>query len=580
MKRRIETVKKLGKRNISMLLITCMLLTLIPVVVLANIPSDQNSVAVYEATDTIALDTLSKLRSDEISFEQRRELIDELHAIRTDVSATNELIGFEATSMGRASIAVANDSVAPEVTPREIENIFPDPVLAQEIAQMLGVGVNYIVEQRDLNEIYMIYRDWGQRITNLEGIQYLRNLIFLYAIGNENYYIEDLTPLSKASFNYLYEIYLYNNRIKNLSPLSEMSELLILDLNNNLIEDLTPLSGLGNLFWLWLENNQISDITPLRYILQFNHSWEGGQLINTWLRGNQVSDVTPFAGLFLRTDVSIEDQIITYPRLVNWNNPLTVSRIVRDVNGNLLGQYTWENLPANQRSVTFNWSTEMQGALGRFGRFSGTGTVHILPPGYTGIAEAPGDIRANVLQGTSLADVRARLGSTIDLTLTHGTTGDNEDRFTRTLPVMWEPIRPWNPNLIGVRQEFVGTILLSGNILNPLNITVRAFVTIVDEMEHEFVPSIWHTTVYYNGRLIVMGGYLNGEVLNIVQEINLATGEFRRFPSPMQTPRYGHTATLVGSNIFVVGGSDGESIVEPIHVFNITTETWTTMSLD
>ena len=57
------------------------------------------------------------------------------------------------------------------------------------------------------------------------------------------------------------ELYLQDNNIADISPLSELINLKKLDLSNNLLEDLEPLSELGNLEFVDLLGNEI-DLSP------------------------------------------------------------------------------------------------------------------------------------------------------------------------------------------------------------------------------------------------------------------------------------------------------------------------------
>ncbi|MBT5987024.1 MAG: hypothetical protein HOG70_00510, partial [Elusimicrobiaceae bacterium] len=84
------------------------------------------------------------------------------------------------------------------------------------------------------------------------------------------------------------ELNLYDNQIKDLTPLAGLINLEKLILNYNQIEDLTPLAGLTNLEKLFSSNNQIKDLTPLDGLINLE------KLI---LNYNQIEDLTPLAGL-------------------------------------------------------------------------------------------------------------------------------------------------------------------------------------------------------------------------------------------------------------------------------------------
>ena len=53
------------------------------------------------------------------------------------------------------------------------------------------------------------------------------------------------------------------NEIKDVTPLSKMTQLKQLHLPNNELKDITPLSSLVNLQKLDLEANYISDLSPV-----------------------------------------------------------------------------------------------------------------------------------------------------------------------------------------------------------------------------------------------------------------------------------------------------------------------------
>ncbi|MFN7286101.1 MAG: leucine-rich repeat protein [Dolichospermum sp.] len=58
-------------------------------------------------------------------------------------------------------------------------------------------------------------------------------------------------------------LYLRENKISDIKPLSNLTNLTSLNLSENQISDIKPLSNLTNLTSLYLGGNQISDIKPL-----------------------------------------------------------------------------------------------------------------------------------------------------------------------------------------------------------------------------------------------------------------------------------------------------------------------------
>jgi hypothetical protein len=95
-------------------------------------------------------------------------------------------------------------------------------------------------------------------IANLTGLEYAVNL---QEINLRYHRIRDLSPLLELSR--LQMVVLLGNYITDLSPLSKLSELRTLDLEQNEIHEIGALAGLGNLESVGLHRNFIRDIRPL-----------------------------------------------------------------------------------------------------------------------------------------------------------------------------------------------------------------------------------------------------------------------------------------------------------------------------
>jgi hypothetical protein len=109
---------------------------------------------------------------------------------------------------------------------------------------------------------------------------------------------------------------LSNNQIRDISPLSKLSDLVELNISHNRISDLTPLSELrllgGAIGWmnfnLDFSHNQIRDLSPLRS----NMIWRNFNLSN-----NQINDLTP---------LHIASREIIYPIDIR-NNPVSLGQV-------------------------------------------------------------------------------------------------------------------------------------------------------------------------------------------------------------------------------------------------------------
>ena len=120
-------------------------------------------------------------------------------------------------------------------------------------------------------------------ISNIEGIQYMKNVTQIYLEKND---ISDISLLS--GLNELKVLSLNENRITDISPLSTLKNLKIIYIHTNLVRDLSPLANLTNLEELYLGGNYIKDIGPLSSLLN---------LKTLFLGDNQITDITPLKNL-------------------------------------------------------------------------------------------------------------------------------------------------------------------------------------------------------------------------------------------------------------------------------------------
>ncbi|HBE18484.1 MAG TPA: hypothetical protein DDW51_12930 [Cyanobacteria bacterium UBA11367] len=83
--------------------------------------------------------------------------------------------------------------------------------------------------------------------------------------------LTDISPLS--TLTKLTWLSLDNNFLTDISPLSTLTNLTELSLDNNKITDISPLSTLTNLNWLSLDNNLLTDISPLQSLGNLNYAF-------------------------------------------------------------------------------------------------------------------------------------------------------------------------------------------------------------------------------------------------------------------------------------------------------------------
>ena len=116
----------------------------------------------------------------------------------------------------------------------EPEVLFPDKNLEQVIREAVGKSTGPIYV-RDMKKVTYLNAK-GKGITRIEGLEYCKNLAYLYLGLND---IVDISPL--AGLTNIRELALHENNIVDISPLAGLKDLEVLYLNDNFIVDISPL---------------------------------------------------------------------------------------------------------------------------------------------------------------------------------------------------------------------------------------------------------------------------------------------------------------------------------------------------
>ncbi|EKZ3830378.1 leucine-rich repeat domain-containing protein [Listeria monocytogenes] len=262
------------------------------------------------------------------------------------------------------------------ISPDKISSIFPDAALAEAIRDKLGKSsVDDVVTQAELDGI-TIFLVRNKRIVDISGVENLTNLSELILESNQ---ISDISPV--ANLTNLTVLNLNNNQLNDISPLSNLTNLDELSLGSNHISDISPVASLTNLTWLELFRNQLNDISPLSNLTDLNNLYLDNNkisdispvanltnLISLNLANNQISDISSLSNLTKLYLVYLGNQSISASK-VKWNDPLSVTNTIKDLNGNLIapstmsdqGTYTdptitWTGLTNTPQSVSYSWS--------------------------------------------------------------------------------------------------------------------------------------------------------------------------------------------------------------------------------
>ena len=158
---------------------------------------------------------------------------------------------------------------------------FPDAGLEGAIRDAIGKPTGDIFESDLVGMTHLVANSRG--ISNLEGIQYCADLVWLNLNSN---LVADVTALSGLTD--LAFLVLYNNQIVDIVALSGLVNITELYLDYNSITDIAALSGLTNLTRLDMSHNQIVDISALSGLTR---------LVDLTLTNNPVADISALSGL-------------------------------------------------------------------------------------------------------------------------------------------------------------------------------------------------------------------------------------------------------------------------------------------
>ena len=190
---------------------------------------------------------------------------------------------------------------------------FPDPGLEAAIRDAIGKPTGDILDT-DLIGLAQLNAN-SRSISNLEGIQNCVDLTNLDLGWN---WITDISPLSALANLTVLDLH-GNNWITDISPLESLTNLMELDLHVNQIVDISPLSDLVNLTWLHLGSNQIVDLNPLSGLINLMELslWQNSivdisplsgltNLMVLFLGRNQITDISPLSSLTNLTKLLLE----------------------------------------------------------------------------------------------------------------------------------------------------------------------------------------------------------------------------------------------------------------------------------
>ncbi|MCL2397800.1 MAG: hypothetical protein FWC93_07000, partial [Defluviitaleaceae bacterium] len=244
-------------------------------------------------------------------------------------------------SIGTPNILAAQPT-SEQTFPAAIRDVFPDPLLAMQVALLLEKEVSDMVTS---TELARFQPEWSQanftNISNLQGIQYLTSLTSL-SISNQYTRLASLTPL--ANLTNLNSLNLFGDiNINDFSPLTYLTGLhnvsiFVTRSHEPIAIDFQPFAELPNLFGLFLD----FDITdePFAFApIDFSPIGDMANLTGLSITGIPIENLGQLATALERlpnlTFLSIRSDIITdispLARLTNLDNLRLMDSLITDI---------------------------------------------------------------------------------------------------------------------------------------------------------------------------------------------------------------------------------------------------------
>ncbi|WP_369670114.1 MucBP domain-containing protein, partial [Enterococcus lactis] len=235
------------------------------------------------------------------------EKLDSVTDPQSTFEQVNESFSEEKDSSEQSSEEVLQTVQNPDKQNSTIVKI-PDFYLRRAFAMELGKSVDDDITIDDLEKVTNLSTSTSERIDNIEGIQYAKNLktiSFTVSTNTDLSPMENLINLEKLSIN-------SNNsasKISDISFLKTLTNLKSLSITNSDISDISPLQNLTKLVELDLARNKIVDLHPLNHLTN---------LTELRLGGNSTLDASTVDVLGSLTNIVLLDLSFTKVKNYTW----------------------------------------------------------------------------------------------------------------------------------------------------------------------------------------------------------------------------------------------------------------------
>lgn len=272
-----------------------------------------------------ALDQVVILNSEDVADIEVNDSVD-----TSDLISDNENLSVDAEKSNLTLFASPETRAVITGSKRYID-IFPDANLALVVAKTIG-GMNAKITdsttQAKLDGLSILSAD-GITVGNIEGIQYLRNMTKFSIQNSKN--VSDLSPFSQGQFDKLSIIYMRNNKITDISPLTgvvpNLKEIYFENgvdlgkypddvLGSNSVTDLSALATMPLLEQISAEDNySVTSLAPLA-----NHT----HLQKVYLKNNKITSIEP-----LKLNTNLRELLIERNNLTSISGVENMSKLTR-----------------------------------------------------------------------------------------------------------------------------------------------------------------------------------------------------------------------------------------------------------
>lgn len=336
-------------------------------------------------------------------------------SILTSPKPINEVFPDENMAKVIAEVTYKSSS-ADEVSQADLDNITK---LDGSTSDRMPGPIIYSIEGVEYLQNLSEFNISGQSVSNISPLEGLSELETVYISENN---INDLSPLSKSPKIKILDA--SNNNISDISTLSSLPNLNSVRLNNNSISNISVLRDFpANQFvYIYLADNKIKDISPLSKMTLYSEDPLADDFYID-ISNNHISDISSLKNVdFGKLDYFFaEDQsIVNQPKAFSTN--FTLENKVKNINGTLVtpknisnsGSYSnailsWQ-LPSFVANLDYSFSETTQ--IGRStGEFSGKVTQSLVG-GFTVTFDNEGTLSTRTFASDELVTEPAKPSKT------------------------------------------------------------------------------------------------------------------------------------------------------------------------